>query len=1051
MSKQDIHQYYNKLDQYKQYGGSDNEISVRRAFANLLEAYCLPKNLLLVDELLLKSSQKRPDGTVKDALRLDWGHWESKAVHVSLNEEIRKKFELGYPKFNIIFENSAEIVLIQQEQETLRGDMRNAEFLHRVLTAFISYERPEIQEFRTAIEKFKQDIPHIIEALRALIAAQAKTNLKFQQARAEFWELCKESINPDITDFDIGEMLIQHILTAEIFDTVFSDSHFHRENNVAQELERVVNSFFTRTLRKETLAKIDNYYKTIKAEAARIDNHHEKQRFLKVIYENFYKAYNPKGADRLGIVYTPAEIVKFMIESTDYLLEKHFNTSLAEKGVEILDPATGTGTFITDLIEYIPRQYLEHKYRHEIHANELAILPYYIANLNIEYTYQQKMGQYVPFENIVFVDTLDNLGFMYQGKQGSFAGFGLSAENLARIKAQNERRISVIIGNPPYNAKQEWYNDFNPNRKYAKIDERIKESYVKHGTAQNKNQLYDMYFRFFRWASDRLNENGVLCFITNHSYIHAQAFDGFRKAIAKEFDYAYIVDLGGDIRNRQDSHVPTGNVFGIITGVAIGFFIKSATRKNETCIVSYIKVPDNLTKDEKLEYLSESHLKDIAFSKIANPQNSFWLNITTNDFDSLLPLINKTVKGGESEKAIFKLFSRGVETTRDEWVFDFSHENLARKVKFFIQKYNESIRNQTRDESIKWSSSLESYFQQKREAEFNENLIIKATYRPYTAMYFYGEKILNHRLTQNHYDTFGNSLNQNDNLIIGFISGVTKPFSVLVFQNIIDLNTLSPAAGGTQCLPLYRYDGEGQRVDNITDWALGVFRERYKQPSPLAPLPGGEGNFGDSLSPWERAGVRDITKKDIFHYVYAVLHNPAYRAKYETNLKREFPRIPMYDDFWQWVAWGEALLGWHVHYETIEPYPLERKDKAPSPQPSPKGRGSQVDSPLPLGEGLGVRVTPKLRADKEANTIEIDSETTLHGIPPLAWEYKLGNRSALEWVLDQYKEKTARDETIQAEFNSYRLVDYKADVINLLGRLCTVSVKTMRIVGEMTE
>lgn len=547
---QAINHYYNKLDQYKRFGGTQNESSIRRAFANLLEEYCMPKNLVLVDELALKSSQKRPDGTVKDALQLDWGHWESKDPKDNLDEEIEKKFEIGYPKFNIIFENSEDIVLIQQGSRIMRHRMEDANALHALLTEFVSYERPEIKEFHLAVEKFGEDIPDIIEALRAMISEQGKTNKAFKRANADFQELCRESINPDITAFDIQEMLIQHILTAEIFDTVFGESHFHRENSIAKELEAVVNTFFIGPQRRNTLSGIDSYYRAIRAEAARIDNHHEKQKFLKVIYENFYKAYNPKGADRLGIVYTPGEIVRFMIESTDFLLEKHFGKSLGDKNVEILDPATGTGTFITELVEYLPPQYLEYKYKNEMHANELAILPYYIANLNIEYTYQQKMGQYEPFENIVFVDTLDNLGFSYEGKQYSLEGFGLSAENLERIKKQNERKISVIIGNPPYNAKQQLYNDFNPNKKYKKVDERIKETYIRHGTAQNQIVVYDMYTRFFRWAGERIDENGVVAFITNRSYIDSRTFDGFRKTIAKEFDDIYIVDTQSDVRKN---------------------------------------------------------------------------------------------------------------------------------------------------------------------------------------------------------------------------------------------------------------------------------------------------------------------------------------------------------------------------------------------------------------------------------------------------------------------------------------------------------------------
>jgi predicted helicase len=1006
MSQKAINQYYNKIDQYQRFGGTYNESSIRRAFANLLEEYCSPKNLILVNEIRLKRSLKRPDGTVKDALQLDWGHWESKGPEVNLDEEMSKKFELGYPKFNIIFENSVEIVLIQQGSELMRGSMREADFLHRVLTAFVSYERPEIKDFRQAIEKFREDVPHIIEALRTMIAEQAKTNQTFQQTRGEFWQLCRESINPEISEFDIREMLIQHILTAEIFNTVFGESHFHRENNVAQQLEKVINTFFTGAIRRNTLEKIDNYYKTIKAEAARIENHHEKQKFLKVIYENFYIAYNPKGADRLGIVYTPSEVVKFMLESTDYLLEKHFGRSLANKNVEILDPATGTGTFITDLIEYIPPQYLEYKYKHEIHANELAILPYYIANLNIEHTYQQKMGRYEPFENLVFVDTLDNLGFSFAGKQEMFEGFGLSAENLARIKAQNERKISVIIGNPPYNAKQEWYNDFNPNRKYEKIDELIRESYVKHGTAQNQIVLYDMYTRFFRWASNRIDRNGIIAFVSNNVFIDSITYDGFRKVLADEFNEIYIINLKGNARTSNERRRrEAGNVFDnkIRVGIAVYFLVRN--EQAEGFKIFYDEVDDYLKSEDKKQYLLDNQLNRMAFERI-NPDKQYnWLNITDNDFDELMPLVDKDVKAGRGQEAVFKLFSRGVATQRDNWVYDFSRKSLTNKIRYLIKTYKNTLKNENFENrnTIKWDRELTKYVARKIKKKFEKDKIVEAIYRPYVKKYLYLDKHFN-GMTYQWPNIFRHG---EENLYIAFNTlGNLKNFHCLASNTINDLHV----TGDAQCSPLYRYDDEGNRHDNITDWALEQFRARYNSSQSKI----------DNLK-------SEIEKLDIFQYIYAVLHNPAYRHKYEINLKRDFPRVPFYDDFWQWVTWGRELMELHINYETVEPYPLKLHETTPR-KGNPKA---------------------KLRAIPDNGEIIVDDNSRLSGIPTIAWEYKLGNRSALECILDQYKERKPRDVTIREQFDDYQFADIKEQVINLLGRVCTVSVRTMEIVVRM--
>jgi predicted helicase len=498
MSKLLIQNYHTEVEKIIRYGGSCNETSIRGAFQNLLNGYCESQHFILVPELEYRTKYNTtvyPDGTVKDALRLPWGYWESKDIEDDLDKEIQAKFAKGYPSDNILFEDSQTAVLIQSGQEAQRVSMTDADKLDALLTRFIHYQRPEVKDFRQAIEKFKADLPTVLEALRHTLLAQDKTNNKFKIAFKKLFSLCQQSINPKINAFDIREMIIQHILTEDIFFTVFNESQFHRENVIAKELEAVVNTFFTGKVRRDTLKSIESYYAVIRREAANIANHHEKQQFLKVIYENFYKTYNPKAADRLGIVYTPNEIVRFMIESTDYLLDKHFNRLLVDEDVEILDPATGTGTFITELIEYLPKNRLRAKYLNEIHCNELAILPYYIANLNIEYTYQQKMAEYEAFPHICFVDTLDNLGFehSYQNQQKTLS-LGLGEANAARIQEQNRRKISVIIGNPPYNANQQNENDNNKNRTYDEIDESIKRTYIANSTAQ-KTKLYDMYAR----------------------------------------------------------------------------------------------------------------------------------------------------------------------------------------------------------------------------------------------------------------------------------------------------------------------------------------------------------------------------------------------------------------------------------------------------------------------------------------------------------------------------------------------------------------------------
>ena len=454
MSIELIQKYYAEVEKLIRYGGSRNESSLRRAFINLLESYAASKNLVLVPEVEVRTpAGKRviPDGTLKDALRQDWGYWESKDEADDIEEEIKKKFARGYPSNNILFEDTQMAVLYQSGQRVMESAFSDANGLDTVLRLFVGYEPKEVTNFREAIQKFNEDVPALVEELRHIIQEQLDTNPDFKASLDEFLELSRTAINPQVEIADMREMIVQHVLTEDIFITVFDEPAFHRENNIAAKLAEVAAPLFEQSGWRAVHGRIAPYYETINARAAQIYDHHEKQKFLKALYENFYRAYNPKGADRLGIIYTPNEIVGFMIESADHLCYQHFGKGLGDQGVEILDPATGTGTFITEIIEYLPQAQLEYKYEHELHCNEVAILPYYIANLNIEYSYKQKTGEYKEFENICFVDTLDNLGFTRDGGQ-QMDFFAIMDENAERITRQNTRKISVVIGNPPYNA-----------------------------------------------------------------------------------------------------------------------------------------------------------------------------------------------------------------------------------------------------------------------------------------------------------------------------------------------------------------------------------------------------------------------------------------------------------------------------------------------------------------------------------------------------------------------------------------------------------------------
>jgi predicted helicase len=1005
-----IYQYYAHYERAVKYGKSFNEQSIRTPFFNLLNEYARKHNYEVIPEVKCMGTKGRyviPDGVMKNMFSLDLGLWESKDEKDTIDAEIDSKFKKGYPFYNILFEDSRSAVLIQRETEKLRIDIKDPDALNEILHQFVTFKNEYIYKFEEALDNFKTDIPNIVDSLRLKIDDTRKINRKFVAVSEQFLELCRAEINPAVSFDDVQEMMIQHVLTADIFNKVFDDAAFHQHNNIAKELEKLVGSLFTFSDRKNLMGSIEHYYDVIKIAASNIVDHHEKQKFLKVLYENFYKVYNPKAADRLGVVYTPNEIVNFMIESVDFLLDKHFGKTLSDNNVVILDPATGTGTFITSLIDYMPQQRLVHKYDNEIFANEIAILPYYVANLNIEFTFKQKMGLYREFQNLCFVDTLDNtqaLGYQHESDDM----FGLTFENSQRIKRQNEMKIAVVIGNPPYNANQMNENENNKNRTYPEVDKRIKGTFIHHSTAQ-KTKVYDMYARFYRWAMDRLDENGIIAFVTNRSFIDSRTFDGFRKCINDEFSACYIIDTKSDVRVNPKIAGTTHNVFGIQTGVAIMFLVKKKEHEG-MCRIHYHEMDETLRKEVKLQWLGETKLRDIPFELISPDEKNNWLNHSESNFEELIPVADKMVKLGKSDKALFKSFSLGVVTNRDDWVYDFDKINVEKKVAYFIKTYNEQlaklnpknepIDEKALDDSIKWTRAVKKDLASGKTYLLVNNAIKSVEYRPFTKKYLYYVKELN-EMQYLMPTIFGG-----ENVAIAFSSpGSSQPFQVLAQAEVYDLHLLEMA----QCVPLYWYDEDGDVRDNITDWGLAQFANHY----------------GDDT----------ITKEAIFNYTYAVLHDPAYREKYKIDLKRDFPRLPFYTDFWQWVEWGKKLMELHLNFETVEPFPLTEVTK---------NEDETVSS-----SGIQPKNKTRLTAEKVNGTIVLDDVTTLTGVPPQAWEYKLGNRSTLEWILDQYKEKKPKDPTIAEKFNTYKFADHKTKVIDLLKRVTTVSVETMKIIEEM--
>ena len=581
------------------------------------------------------------------------------------------------------------------------------------------------------------------------------------------------------------------------------------------------------------------------------------------------------------------------------------------------------------------------------------------------------------------------------------------------IQEQNEKTISVIIGNPPYNANQQNENDNNKNRKYPEIDKRIKDTYVAESTAI-KTKQYDMYKRFIRWASDRLADDGILAFVSNSAFLGSHQDDGFRKVIADEFNELWVIDLKGNARTSGERRRREGgNIFEdkIRVGIAIYFLIR---RKGaEGFKVLYNAIDDYEKAPEKSEYIRGRALASFEFNSITPDTKNYWLDQSYTDFDTLIAVANRQTKPAKNSnekeahsQAIFGLHSLGIASNRDDWTFDFSRGELSHKIKYFCNTYSierKRLRSEKPDwdtigdwfdRSIKWTAELEGHLVKGTKLDYAPKNIVPSLYRPFINKHCYFAPVITHRRYQQpQILPHGTKLT---NKIICF-SGISssKPFSTFATDKLPSLDLLEK----TQCLPLYRYIAGNKRVINITDWGLSQFRDHY--------------------------GDQTISAEGIFAYTYAVLHDPEYREKYTVDLLREFPRLPFYTDFHAWAKIGQELLELHIGFESVEPFPLYRRDARTKP-----GK-------------------PRLKADMERGQIILDGQTTLEGVPKVAWEYRLGNRSALEWVLDQYKERKPRDPTIAERFNTYRFADHKDKVIDLLRRVCTVSVRTMELIDSM--
>ena len=883
-------------------------------------------------------------------------------------------------------------------------------------------------------------------------------NTKECQAFSAFANELRDDLNDSITDAEVIEMLAQHLITKPVFDALFEDYSFASHNPVSQAMQHVLEVLQEHHLEKEA-DTLEKFYASVKMRAAKIDDVTAKQKIVVELYDKFFRNAFPKMTERLGIVYTPVEIVDFIIHSVNDLLQQEFGQSLGSKGVHIIDPFTGTGTFITRLLQsgLIKPEELEHKYKNEIHANEIVLLAYYIAAINIEAVYHSllrtdhcSLNTYLPFEGICLTDTFQ----MYE-KDDLVSD--LMEDNSARRKRQKKLDIRVIIGNPPYSSGQQSANDNNQNVAYPVLDDRIRETYAAHTKSNNKNGLYDSYIRAVRWASDRIGNAGIIGFVSGSAWIERSFADGLRKCLVEEFSSLYVIHLRGDIRKNMLSKGAAkegGNVFdsGSMTGIAVYFLIKNPNSKEHGKIFFH-DIGDDLSGAVKRE-----KLKDFG-SAIALSKNNLWqhpipdahhdwINQRDDSF-SMHAVLNSS-----EALSIFAIRSRGLETSRDTWCYNFSLKSCALNVEKSVDFYNQSLdllatkttaisenfEPTTNLQMISWSRGLKSSFVKRKRINFDKKYFRLGIYRPFNKQWVYFNRSFNEYVNQ--LPKYLPSA-QHENLTICVTGRGSRNGQSLLICNVIpDLNLLE---AGAQCFPLYLYEKaeeprEGElfaaqagesgytRRDAITDAGLAHFQAAY----PAA----GEGS--------------SITKEDLFYYIYGLLHSPDYRTRYADNLSKELPRIPAvktYTDFRAFEKAGRDLAHWHLNYETVPCHPglsIETTAAASALPPEKRYRVTKMKFAKTKDPATGKSINDK-------TTVIYNEHITVKNIPLEAYDYVVNGKPAIEWVIERQAITTDKDSGIVNDANLYatETMNDPKYPLELLQRVITVSLETKKIVANL--
>jgi predicted helicase len=977
--------------------------------------------------------------TVLNALRAHDDRFNATVNKIELNRKKPNNILVGRPEYSFDEDGNAwEVNEDGGGYETPKDISRQLALQFEQLQSVVFARMVKKVGDRRYWEDWAAEVAQIAERQIERITYLIENRKEQRQAFDNFLKGLQKNINPSISEGQAVEMLAQHIITKPIFEALFEGYSFTETNAVSIAMQTMLNALQEKTLAEES-DKLQKFYDSVKRNISDLDNAEAKQQIIIRIYDNFFKTAFPRMVERLGIVYTPVEVVDFIIHSVNDVLKQEFGRSISDENIHVLDPFTGTGTFISRLLQsgLIQQKDLERKYHHELHANEIVLLAYYIAAVNIENAFHDQIGQnkdYEAFEGIVLTDTFQ-LGET-DDSQKLFSE--MFPQNSERVQRQKKAPVRVIIGNPPYSVGQKSANDNASNQEYEKLDKRIAETYVAESITTMNKANYDAYIKAFRWSTDRLDKKngGIIGFVSNGAWLDGNTTSGFRKVIEKEFSSIWVFNLRGNARTQGElRQKEAGNVFGggSRTPIAITLLVKNPNTIANKATIHYHDIGDYLSREEKLAIVKKFKSvgsKQMTWKTLQPNEHGDWLNQRNDLFGEFIPIADKS----NTEKPFFNLNSNGIVTNRDAWVYNSSYNSLSDNMKGMIAFYNSEVERfveakksnpdleakdfvSTDPKRIKWVQNLFRDAQNGLKLEFQSSEVIVSLYRPY-----FKQNLYKHRnfvwspYLQNSF--FPEKSSQNLLICTTGIAG-TKEFTSLITDKMPDIQLL---ANG-QSFPLYYYEEREKNSPSLFDAA-------------------GESEYirRDGVSDFilERAKKiygKNVGKEDIFYYVYGILHSQDYRAAFANDLKKMLPRIPLVEDvrdFWKFSKAGKKLAELHINYEEIPPY-----------------EGVEVS-----GESSGNFKVQKMRFPKKGqqDTIIYNSKIVVSNIPEKAYEYVVNGKSAIEWIMERYQVSTDKKSGIKNDPNDWaEEVGNPRYILDLLLSIINVSVQTVEIVEGLPK